>query len=74
MVLAAAQAPLRLLVAIASLQTYVLVSQTPPLVEVYRRSGDMWQYEAAGPGQRLLLDHDGLSLDVDALYRSGLAD
>ncbi len=59
---------------LASLQTYVLVSQTQPLVEVYRRSGDVWQYEAAGPGQRLLLDDDGLRLDVDALYHSGLVD
>lgn len=57
---------------LASLQTYVLVSQTEPLVEVYRRSGDVWQYQAAGPGQRLQLD-EGLSLDIDALYRSGLS-
>jgi Uma2 family endonuclease len=58
---------------LASLHAYVLVSQTEPLVEVYRRSGDVWQYQAAGPGQRLLLD-DGLSLDIDALYHSGLVD
>lgn len=61
---------------LASLQTYVLVSQTEPLVEVYRRSGDVWQYQAAGPGQRLQLDQldHGLSLDIDALYHSGLTD
>jgi Uma2 family endonuclease len=58
---------------LASLQTYVLVSQTEPLVEVFRRSGDVWQYQAAGPGQRLELD-EGLSLDIDALYHSGLTD
>jgi Uma2 family endonuclease len=43
------------------------------LVEVFRRSGDVWQYQAAGPGQRLELD-EGLSLDIDALYHSGLTD
>jgi Uma2 family endonuclease len=56
---------------LGSLQTYVLVSRTEPLVEVYRRSGDVWQYQAAGPGQRLQLD-DELILDIDALYHSGL--
>jgi hypothetical protein len=54
-----------------TLRAYVLVSQTEPLVEVYRRSGDVWQYQAAGPGQRLKLD-DELILDIDALYHSGL--
>jgi Uma2 family endonuclease len=58
---------------IASLQVYVLVSQAEPRVEVYRRAGDLWQYQAAGPGERLQLDDGGLSLDVDALYRSSLA-
>lgn len=58
-----------------SLRAYVLVSQTEPLVEVYRRAGDLWQYEAAGPGQRLRLGDEDLSLelDVDQLYRSGLS-
>lgn len=58
---------------IASLQSYVLVSQSEPLVEVFRRAGEAWRYETAGPGQRLALDEHGLLLDVDALYRSGLA-
>lgn len=57
---------------LASLQSYVLVSQSEPLVEVYRRTGDVWQYESAGPGQRLRVDDEGTSLDVDAIYRSGL--
>jgi Uma2 family endonuclease len=57
---------------IASLQVYVLVSQAEPQVEVYRRAGDMWQYQAAGPGERLQLDDQGLYIDVDALYRSSL--
>jgi Uma2 family endonuclease len=57
---------------IPSLQTYVLVSQAEPLVEVFRRVGDVWQYQAAGPGERLQLDDQGLSIDVDALYRSSL--
>jgi Uma2 family endonuclease len=58
---------------IPSLQTYLLLSQTEPRVEVYRRAGDVWQYESAGPGERLRLDDHGLHLDVDALYRSKIA-
>ncbi|HLT36967.1 MAG TPA: Uma2 family endonuclease [Enhygromyxa sp.] len=57
---------------IPSLQAYVLVSQAEPQVEVFRRAGDVWQYQAAGPGERLQLDDEGLSIDVDALYRSSL--
>lgn len=57
---------------IESLQTYVLVSQAEPRVEVFRRVGDAWQYQAAGSGQSIVLDEQGLTLDVDALYRSGL--
>lgn len=58
---------------IASLQTYVLVSQHEPLVEVFRRTGDAWRYESAGPGQSLVLDERGTAVDVDALYRSRLS-
>lgn len=58
---------------LASLRTYVLVSQTEARVEVFRRVGDVWQYEAAGAGDRVRLDEDGLVLDVDALYRNKLA-
>lgn len=57
---------------IESLQIYVLVSQSEPLVEVFRRAGDAWRYETAGPGQRIVLDEHGLTIDVDALYRRGL--
>ncbi len=57
---------------IPSLQTYVLVSQHEPMVEVFRRAGQMWQYQAAGAGETIALDDQGLCLDVDALYRSGL--
>lgn len=57
---------------IESLQIYVLVSQSEPLVEVFRRAGDAWRYETAGPGQRIVLDEHGLAIDVDALYRRGL--
>lgn len=57
---------------IPSLQAYVLVSQAEPQVEVFRRVGDVWQYQAAGPGERLQLDDQGLVIDVDALYRSAL--
>lgn len=58
---------------IPSLQTYVLVSQSEPRVEVYRRAGDVWQYQAAGAGEQLLLDDHGLCLEVDELYRSSLS-
>jgi Uma2 family endonuclease len=57
---------------IPSLKVYVLVSQAEPRVEVFRRRGDTWQYQAAGAGERLQLDDAGLSLEVDALYRSAL--
>lgn len=56
-----------------SLQTYVLVSQSEPRIEVFRRADEAWRYQAAGPGQRIALDDRGLVLDVDALYRSGLS-
>jgi Uma2 family endonuclease len=59
---------------IRSLQIYLLVAQYEPRVEVFRRVGDVWQYQAAGAGERLQLDEHGLSVDVDALYRSNLAD
>jgi Uma2 family endonuclease len=55
-----------------SLQAYVLISQAEPLVEVFRRVGDVWQYQAAGPGEHLQLDDQGLAIDVDALFRSNL--
>ncbi|MEX1364520.1 MAG: Uma2 family endonuclease [Nannocystaceae bacterium] len=57
---------------IESLQIYVLVSQSEPQVEVFRRAGDAWRYETAGPGQHIVLDEHGLTIDVDALYRRGL--
>lgn len=58
---------------IPSLQAYVLVSQGEPQIEVFRRAGDMWQYQAAGPGERLRLDDQGLFVDVDEVYRSRLS-
>lgn len=57
---------------VGSLRTYMLVSQSEPLVEVYRRVDAAWQYQAAGPGEQIELD-EGLILDVDALYESGLS-
>lgn len=57
---------------IASLATYVLVAQDEPHVEVYRRAEQGWRYQAGGPGESLALDDEGLRLEVDALYRSGL--
>jgi len=55
-----------------SLRVYLLVAQDAPRVEVYRRRGEGWAYQAAGPGETLGLDDQGLELDVDALYRSRL--
>ena len=56
-----------------SLRAYVLIAQAEARVEVFRRVADLWQYEAAGEGQHVRLDDDGLVLDVDALYRTNLA-
>lgn len=55
-----------------SLQTYLLLAQDEPRVEVYRRTTEGWSYQLAGSGQTLRLDGDGLRLDVDAVYRSSL--
>ena len=53
---------------IASLADYVLVSQTEPRIEHYRRSADgSWTYRAAGPGERVTLS-PGASLLVDDLF------
>jgi Uma2 family endonuclease len=52
-----------------SLVEYVLVSQTRPLVEVFRRSPEGWVLSEAGPGSRIGLRSIDASLDVDAVYR-----
>jgi Uma2 family endonuclease len=54
---------------IASLTDYLLVSQSTPHVEHYRREdGGEWRYRVAGAGERVALKN-GATLDVDAVYR-----
>ena len=53
---------------IASLTDYVLVSQTEPRIEHYRReSGGAWVYRAVGPGEYVAL-RSGAELSVDEIY------
>ena len=51
---------------IPSLQEYVLVSQYPPRIEVYRRKGDRWEYFDATEGVIQL--STGATLDLAFLY------
>lgn len=54
--------------AIASLREYVLVSQHPPCVEVFRRPArGHWASEKAGPGESIVIH--GARVEVDTLYR-----
>lgn len=53
---------------ISSLEDYVLVSQTEPRIEHYRRSADgSWNYRAVGSGERVTLSA-GIALAVDDLF------
>lgn len=53
---------------IASLSDYVIVSQTEPRIEHYRRGGDgSWVYRAAGAGGRVTLS-SGIVLVVDQVF------
>src|SRR5690606_21529282 len=51
---------------IPSLCEYVLVSQTLPRIEIFRRKGEGWHYEVAEAGQRLNLAGQ-FELEVDAI-------
>jgi Uma2 family endonuclease len=52
-----------------SLQTYVLISQDRPLIEVYRREGQGWFYAAAtGVESRVPLDAIGCELKLTDVY------
>jgi Uma2 family endonuclease len=54
---------------IATLDDYVLVSQTAVLVEHYHRQSDgTWIYRALGPGERLSLGALGCDIPVDRIY------
>ena len=58
---------------IASLADYLLVSQSEPRVEHYRRSSDgTWIYRAVGSGERVILSI-GATLSVDDLFSGALA-
>ncbi|HSK01366.1 MAG TPA: Uma2 family endonuclease [Kofleriaceae bacterium] len=50
-----------------SLTDYVLVSQSEPRIEHFRRDGDRWSYRFFGPGERIELT-GGAVLDVDAIF------
>lgn len=53
---------------IVSLADYVLVSQTEPRIEHYRRAVDgSWTYRAAGPGEHVTLS-TGAALNVDEIF------
>ncbi len=54
---------------IDSLQDYVLVSQTEPLVEQFSRQTDgTWLYRALGPGAQLVLASLDCAIPVDRIY------
>lgn len=53
---------------IPSLQAYLLVSQSDPLIELYRRTHDRWELIEARPGQSLDVDGLDIRLDVRAIY------
>ena len=57
---------------IPSVQAYLLVSQSEPLIELYRRRDDRWELIEARPGEWLDLDALDVRLDVQAVYANPL--
>lgn len=57
---------------LASLKEYVLVGQSEPRIEVYRREGDAWALRDYGPGDRVALASLDVELEVDAIYADPL--
>lgn len=53
---------------IPTLQDYILIEQSTPHVELFRRSNE-WQREVLGAGDTLRLDCIEFEIAVDALYR-----
>jgi Uma2 family endonuclease len=52
-----------------SLQQYVLVSQSQPLVEVFTRSGDVWTFhDARGLDKAVDLSSIGVALPLAEIY------
>jgi Uma2 family endonuclease len=60
---------------IPSLREYVLVSQHKPRIESYfKNEQGIWMLSEAGAGEKLALAaFEGVSLDVDLIYRNPLA-
>ncbi|MBK8022852.1 MAG: Uma2 family endonuclease [Chloroflexi bacterium] len=55
---------------IDSLQEYVLVSQEQPVIEVYRRTADVWLYsKVEGLDATLTVESIGCTLSLAAVYR-----
>ncbi len=52
-----------------TVQEYVLVNTEYQLVEVYRRTPKVWEYQAYGPGDEVELTSIDVRLSVAALYR-----
>lgn len=46
----------------------MLVSQGAPLVEVFRKEGDLWVLREHGPGDEIELASLGVAIAVDRLY------
>lgn len=59
---------------IPSLQEYVLVSQSEPLIEVYRRNErGLFELTEARNGERAKLSSLSVELDIDTIYANPLA-
>jgi Uma2 family endonuclease len=58
---------------LASLQDYVLVSQSEPRIEVFSRGDDGWTLRFAGSGDSARLPSIDVNLDVDELYADRIA-
>ncbi len=59
---------------ILSLQEYLLVSQTEPRLELFRKQNGRWVLYEAGPGETLKLESVEASLNVDEIYADPLAE
>jgi len=58
---------------LASLQTYVLVTQKTPRIEVFHREGERWVLTSHGPGTTVDLPALDVSIRVDDVYRDPTA-
>ncbi len=65
-------AKLRAYQQIASLQAYVLVSQDERLIEIYRRAGALWTYEAISDERSIALPCVTRALTLDEVF-AGIA-